>query len=128
MAALLLAGACASGPGLPRCGAGQQAMWSETLYFGTRHPDGVVSHAQWQGFLDEVVTPRFPQGFSVWRADGQWKSDAGPIVAEASYVLNVVRADAPATQRAIVEIADAYKSRFRQEAVLRVQGGVCASF
>lgn len=125
--ALALASGCASG-GRPQCGPGEQAMLSEALYFGTSKPGGTVAPADWQAFLDEVVTPRFPQGFSVWRAAGQWKSEAGPIVSEASYVLNIVHAGASSDRQALGDIVEAYKTRFQQEAVLRVQGAVCASF
>ncbi len=125
--ALALASGCASG-GRPHCAPGQQAMLSEALYFGTSKPDGTVGPADWQAFLDEVVTPRFPQGFSVWRAAGQWKSEAGSIVSEASYVLNIVHAGASSDRQALGDIVATYKTRFQQEAVLRVQGAVCASF
>ncbi len=127
MGTLVLAAGCAS-TGRPACAPGQQAMLSEALYFGTSKPGGVVTAADWQAFLDEVVTPRFPQGLSVWRAAGQWKSEAGPIVSEASYVLNIVHAGAAAERQALGDIVAAYKTRFQQEAVLRVQGAVCASF
>ena len=128
MASLLLATALASGcagmPG-PACGSGQQAV-TEMLYFGTDSPDGPVSDAQWQAFVEEVVTPRFPEGMTTWRAQGQWRGADGVIVREASHVLQLVRfggagADAGA------EIADAYRKRFSQEAVLRIQTQGCAS-
>jgi hypothetical protein len=110
------------------CPSGQQMMTAEYLYFGTAKPDGQVSADDWRTFLDEVVTPRFPQGLSVWQASGQWKSAAGPIVREPSYVLNIVHESGETTDAAIIGIMSAYKSRFRQEAVLRVRSSACASF
>jgi hypothetical protein len=110
------------------CPGGQQAMTAEYLYFGAAKPDGQVSADDWRMFLDEVVTPRFPQGLSVWQASGQWKSAAGPIVREPSYVLNIVHESSETTDAAIVGIMSAYKSRFRQEAVLRVRSTACVSF
>lgn len=110
------------------CPRDQQAMIAEHLYFGTAKPEGQVSADDWRTFLDEVVTPRFPQGLSVWQASGQWKSAAGPIVREPSYVLNIVHESSDATDAAIVGIMSAYKSRFRQEAVLRVRSTACVSF
>lgn len=87
---------------------------SDTLYFGTAKPDGsVVSAAEWQQFLDDTVTPRFP-GFTQWPADGSWKGKA-----EATHVLVIVH---PAREEAKVrQIVEEYKRRFRQEAVLRVR-------
>lgn len=110
------------------CPGDQQAMTSEYLYFGTARPEGQVSADDWRTFLDDVVTPRFPQGLSVWQASGQWKSAAGPIVREPSYVLNIVHESSETMDAAIVGIMRAYKSRFRQEAVLRVRSTACVSF
>jgi hypothetical protein len=119
--------ACAS-PGPLPCAGGQQAMIAEYLYFGTAKPDGQVSADDWRKFIDEVVTPKFPQGLSVWQASGQWKSAAGPIVREPSYVLNVAHEGSETAEAAIIGIMKAYKARFRQEAVLRVQSPACVSF
>ena len=103
-------------------------MISETLYFGTNKPDGTVTAEDWQSFLNDSVTPRFPQGLSAWRASGQWKSDAGPLVRESSYVLNIVRPDSAVTDAALHELVNTYKTKFHQEAVLRVQSAACISF
>jgi hypothetical protein len=124
---IALLGACA-GLGPQSCPSGQQGMIAEYLYFGTAKPDGQVSADDWKTFLDEVVTPRFPQGLSAWQASGQWKSAAGPVIREPSYVLNVVHESNEATDAAIVAIVKGYKMRFRQEAVLRVRSPACVSF
>jgi Protein of unknown function (DUF3574) len=110
------------------CPGGQQAMIAEYLYFGTSKPDGQVSAGDWRRFIDEVVTPKFPQGLSVWQASGQWRSESGTIVREPSYVLNVVHERGETHDAAIIGIMKAYKVRFRQEAVLRVQSPACVSF
>src|SRR6476660_1905311 len=51
--------------------------WVDTkLYFGLGpfdHPDQGVSEADWRGFLDREVTPRFPDGLSVLDVYGQWQ-------------------------------------------------------
>jgi hypothetical protein len=122
-----LAASCAA-PGLPSCPSGSQAMVSETLYFGTQKPNGTVSAGDWQAFLNESVTPRFPDGLSVWQAAGQWKSNAGPTVRESSYVLSIVHADTPAARAALGAVASEYKARFTQDAVMRVRMPTCVSF
>lgn len=129
--AVLVLGACLGGcASLPAndCAAGEQRMVSEMIYFGTQTPDGAVTSAQWTQFLGEVVTPRFPQGLTVWPASGQWKSTDGSITREASYALNLLHADDAANEAAIRAIVDDYRTRFRQEAVLRVKSRACASF
>ena len=123
---LVLAG-CASPPPAS-CPPGSQAMVNELIYFGTATPDGVVAADAWTQFLANGVTPRFPQGLTVWPAAGQWRAADGTIGGEASYLLNVVHADDTASENAVREITEAYKSQFRQEAVLRVRTPVCASF
>lgn len=110
------------------CAPGEQDMVSETLYFGTQTPDGAVTSEQWAQFLSTVVTPRFPKGLTVWPASGQWRSADGSITRESSYVLNLLHADDTANEAAVRSIADDYKQRFRQEAVLRVKARACAAF
>jgi hypothetical protein len=121
----------AAGCGMPlplSCPAGAQAMATETLYFGTKTPDGEVSGEAWKAFLDAEVAARFPEGLSVWRAEGRWRSASGAIVAEPSYILNIVHAADAKPEEAIRAVIAAYKARFRQESVLRVAMPACASF
>ena len=51
--------------------------WLDTkLYFGLGtidQPEKGISEARWRQFLDEEVTPRFPDGFSVIDVYGQWQ-------------------------------------------------------
>jgi hypothetical protein len=107
------------------CLAGQEAAVQELLYFGADKPSGRVTPEDWSGFLAETVTPRFPQGLTAWQASGQWRSASGGIVREPSHVLSLVHPANAASESAIREIVDAYKSRFQQEAVLRVRSDVC---
>ncbi len=120
-------GACAV-PMAQRCTAGQQQFINEMLYFGTDTPDGEVSDEDWQGFVETVVTPRFPQGLTAWPAYGQWRMNTGEIVQEGSYVLSLLHAGEAERNAAVVEIMESYKLQFQQEAVLRVQAPVCVSF
>jgi Protein of unknown function (DUF3574) len=112
----------------PPCPAGQQRMASEYLYFGTDKPGGRVSEAQWRDFLDQTVTPRFPAGLSVWQAAGQWRSQAGPIVREPSYVLHLIHDRQAQRETDIAAIVQAYKTEHAQEAVMRVTSTACVSF
>lgn len=128
---LSLLAACATQP-LPApaaCDPGDQARTRDTLYFGRNRPDGgSVDDAQWQLFLDEVITPRFPDGLTVMHAAGQWRGASGKIEREPSEVVTVLHAGDAAAQRAVAEIAAEYKRRFRQEAVLRERSMACARF
>lgn len=98
---------------------------SDRLYFGRSIPGGgAVSDVDWDGFLREVVTPRFPAGLTVWRAEGQWRDDAGAIVREASFVLELIHPASIQSDSAVQAIIAEYRRRFRQEAVLRVRDHV----
>lgn len=102
---------------------------SDALYFGTGKPGGgVVSAAEWSDFMREVVTPRFPAGLTAWPAAGQWRDSRGSIEHEASYVVSLVHPDDAASEAAVRAIVAGYKTRFAQEAVLRVTTAACASY
>jgi Protein of unknown function (DUF3574) len=111
------------------CESGDTALVRDVLYFGRNRPDGgQVSDADWQAFLDEVVTPRFPAGLTVVEATGQWKGQSGQVERERAEVLTVLHAgDAPA-RRAVADVAAEYKRRFQQEAVLRERMTACTHF
>ena len=111
------------------CAAGAQALIEDQLFFGLSRPDGGnVDDAQWQEFLRDEVTPRFPQGLTVIEASGQWRNADGSLSREPSRVLTLAHADDAANEAAVVAITQAYKRRFAQEAVLRLKQAACASF
>jgi len=110
-----------------RCAPGEQAAVSEFLYFGTEMPGGIVSSDEWTKFLSDTVTPRFPAGLTVWQASGQWQSSDGKPTREGSYILSLMHpADAQA-EAAVQAIVAEYKTRFHQDAVLRVKTYACMS-
>jgi hypothetical protein len=123
---LMAAGACATTPA-PRCAASEHAVVDERLYFGTQRPGGVVTDAEWAGFVDGVVAASFPDGFTTWPAQGQWRGMDGQPVREASHVLAVMHPDDNASEAAIAKIIATYKARFAQEAVLRVRTPACTN-
>ena len=110
------------------CPDGEPFSVQDSLYFGTIKPSGTVTQEEWAEFLRDTVTPRFPQGLTVWPAAGQWRGADGALVREASHVLVLIHPDDAASESAVREIVAAYKQRFEQEAVLRVTAQVCPSF
>ena len=120
--------ACRTMAPLP-CAAGAQALVEDRLFFGLSRPDGgLVDDAQWQEFLRDDVTPRFPQGLTVVEASGQWRNADGSLSREPSRVLILAHADDAANEAAVVAITQAYKRRFAQQDVLRLKQAACASF
>jgi len=125
---LLLAAAGCASLRAPTCQPGEALSVSELLYFGTARPTGTVTSEEWAEFLRVTVTPRFPRGLTTWQASGQWTGADGAIVREASFVLSLLHADDERAESAVRAIAAEYKSRFNQEAVLRVKSHACTSF
>lgn len=106
-----------------------QTLVSERLYFGRNIPGGgVVSDSDWEQFLSDVVTPRFPAGLSVWRAQGQWRDASSVIQREDSMILDLLHPDDDKSEQSVQEIMTIYKTRFKQEAVLRVRDSVRVQF
>ena len=99
-----------------------------TLYFGMTRKTGNITAAQWKAFLREEVTPRFPQGLTVWEAGGQWRRADGAIVRERSKVLLLVHDNSDAVRAAVTSIIERYKQMFEQESVLWETAPVCAAF
>jgi hypothetical protein len=104
-------------------------MVRDVLYFGRNRPNGgVVSEGEWQSFLDEVVTPRFPAGLTVVAANGQWRGHNGGLEHEQAEILTVFHAGDEPARHAVAEVIAEYKRRFQQEAVLRERTPTCARF
>ena len=111
------------------CEVGDAPLVRDVVYFGRNRPDGgIVSDDEWQRFLDEVVTPRFPAGLTVLSASGQWRGEKGAVEREQAQVLTVLHSGDEASRRAVAEVAEEYKRRFAQEAVLRERMTACTRF
>jgi len=99
------------------------------LLFGLGRKDGTeIGEADWRAFLDAEVTPRFPDGLTVLSGYGQWRNSAGTIANEKSVMLVIWHRPAADSDAKIEAIRSAYKTRFGQESVLRVDGVSCVSF
>jgi hypothetical protein len=99
-----------------------------SLRIGTHKPGGEVTAGEWDAFLAEAVTPRFPDGLTVWSAAGQWRGKSQSVEREPSYVVQIAHADSPERDAAIRAIVAEYERRFQQEAVMRVRSATCVSF
>jgi hypothetical protein len=109
------------------CGATSVAQLRTTLYFGLARPKGSVSELEWQIFLRDEVTRRFPDGLTVWEAEGQWRTAAGTIAHEQSKVLLLVHPDTAAARQSVMAVVDAYRKMFEQESALWESARVCGA-
>jgi hypothetical protein len=113
-------------------GVGSEPWVRVELYFGTSQPDGeAVTDEEWQAFLDEEITPRFPDGLTVLDGYGQFLNSSDVIIAEESIVLIIFvpLEFAASSSDLIEEVRDTYETQFEQESVLRADSEpVCISF
>jgi len=100
-----------------------EAFYRTELFVGRSIPNGgTVSDAAWEAFLAEIVTPLFPDGFTVLTGRGQYREANGTIAKEASHVLVFLyrKANRKTAGAKVEQIRSEYKRRFSQESVLRV--------
>ena len=104
-----------------RCPEGLQGVVRYELYFGLDHADGrSVSAEEWDDFVADTITPRFPQGLSMFDVRGQWQRPDGIIERENTKM--VMLAHPPPTEAGMIlvdEIAREYQRRFGQDPVFR---------
>jgi hypothetical protein len=109
------------------CGATSAPQLRTTLYFGLARPKGSVSELEWQIFLRDEVTRRFPDGLTVWEAEGQWRTPTGSIDQEQSKVLLLVHPDTAPARQSILAVVEAYRKTFEQQSVLWESARVCGA-
>jgi hypothetical protein len=108
---------------------GSEAFLRSELYFGRLKPDGsVVTDAEWRAYVVEHVTPRFPDGFTVLDAVGQYRTRAGEIKTEPTKVLVIAHPPEARARAAIQELRDVYRRLFQQESVLLIEIPARAAF
>jgi hypothetical protein len=110
-----------------QCGTAGSPQVRTTLYFGLARPKGAVSELEWQLFLRDEVTARFPDGLTVWEAEGQWRRPDGVVDHERSKVLLLVHADTAAARTALQGLIDRYRKTFEQQSVLWETARVCTA-
>ena len=113
--------------GFTECGAASAPQIRTTLYFGLARPNGSVTELEWQIFLRDEVTKRFPDGLTVWEAEGQWRTPAGRIDHEQSKVLLLVHPDTVAARQSLLAVIEAYRKTFEQQSVLWESARVCVA-
>lgn len=107
--------------------------WVDTrLYFGlgpADRPDRGVSEADWRGFLDREVTPRFPDGLSVLDVYGQWQGKNQTTPERLRTKCLIIEYPDTAENRLKVEaIRAAWKQKTGDQSVMRVTEPAAVSF
>jgi hypothetical protein len=111
-------------PGL-RCSGAQKPWMVADLLFGRSH----VTEASWTRFVATEVTPRFPDGFTVIDARGQWRAPGGQKISrERSKLLMIAMPPGADNDERLQNIIEAYKTRFKQQSVGLILRPACVSF
>jgi len=120
---------CASLASQP-CAPGQQAMLSAELLFGRKIGDRVgISQTDFRRFVDQEVTPRFPDGLTILDATGQYRdNERSRLIREPSELVLIAMPDEAGNRDKLTVIAEAYKRRFSQQSVGLILKPACASF
>jgi len=128
---MLLAG-CAESPApaysclLPA----EQHMFVAELFFGRnikgRQP---LTDGEWAEFVAQTISPNFPDGFTLFDGEGQWRNpQTGQIASGRTKILFVAAKPEPDLSRRLSAVIDAYKAQFRQQSVGIITRDSCAAF
>jgi hypothetical protein len=105
---------------------GSQKPWIVAeLLFGR----GNVSDSNWDRFLAAEVTPRFPDGLTVYDARGQWRNPQTKTISrERTKVVMIAMPPDAGNEAKLQEVIEAYKTRFKQQSVGLIIRPSCVSF
>jgi hypothetical protein len=88
-----------------------------------------VSDGAWDDFLQQVVTPNLPNGYTVFDGTGAWLNPAtGRTIHERTKILLAALPDVPASAAAISSVRTAYAAQFHQALVGMTVAAACGSF
>jgi hypothetical protein len=99
-------------------------MITTSIFMGANIPDaGTVSDTMFSNFVNNEIASRL-DGFTLTEAKGYWKGQP-----ERTFVLTVLHDDADnGASMACEEIAESYKTQFRQDSVLVTSLPTVATF
>jgi hypothetical protein len=126
--ALMLVACDARSP--PACADGTGSQTEIQLFFGRgiagRPP---LTDDEWHRFAESILTPAWPDGFTVYDGEGQWRDPrGGQVIRESTKVVLVVAPSGSALAGKVQEVTEAFKQAYRQQSVGIVTNPVCASF
>jgi ABC-type sugar transport system substrate-binding protein len=110
--------------------ASEKPMLVGQLFFGLSvQGRGPVTRGEWNAFVQRDVAPRFPGGFTVYDAEGQWLDAARhAVVREKSKVMIIAVEDTVEARTNLAAVAELYRAAFRQQSVGIITRRECAAF
>jgi len=127
-AAILMLGlaGCMSAPKPQGCPVGQASLQTAQLFLGGKTP-AAPAERDLSRFVDQEVTPRFPDGVTVVRGGGQWKGSENRMIREASKVVLVVLPASGDSHGKVEAVRIAYRSKFKQDPVVVLPPAACVA-
>jgi Protein of unknown function (DUF3574) len=108
----------------------ERRMLVAELFFGRAvEARGLLSEAEWAGFVAQTVTPNFPDGFTVFDGQGQWRNPrTGHIVRDPTKILLIAMPRSAELAHRLTAVIEAYKAQFHQRSVGVITRDSCAAF
>ncbi|WP_181357778.1 DUF3574 domain-containing protein [Stenomitos frigidus] len=89
---------------------GTPSLIQQDLYFGQTRSNGCpISEAEFQRFVDSIITPRFSAGLTIFNAEGQLRKYSGE---DGITVITLYAEDTSESQAAIDQIVKRYRQQF----------------
>lgn len=117
---------CMSAPMPVACPAGQAQLRTAQLFLGAGKP-AALTDRDLSRFVDQEVTPRFPDGVTVVDGGGQWKGSENRMIREASKVVLVVLPTTGTGHGKVEAVRTAYRTRFKREPIVVLPPPACAT-
>ena len=107
------------------------SAWTRTeLYYGAgRLPADPEREARWEAYINDVVTPRFPEGLTLLEGTGQWRVKEGQTPRRnRTRILILIHEATKENSQKVDEIRTLWKEISGQQSVLRVSQPAEVSF
>lgn len=109
------------------CDAPFQAATRVELFFGLTADAGPVDDAAWNLFRDEVLVPAFPDGMTLFDAEGRSKDTMGGGARPSKVALMIVF-DPMGLSEKMAGVVAAYRERFPGAGALLLRTPTCVTF
>ena len=108
----------------------EQRMLVAELFFGRGLEDRQsLADTEWAEFAAQSITPNFPDGFTVFDGEGQWRNpQTKEIVRDRTKILLVATKPESDLVQRLLAVIDDYKARFHQQSVGIITRDSCATF
>jgi Protein of unknown function (DUF3574) len=88
-----------------------------------------LTDAEWAEFAGQTIAPNFPDGFTAYDGEGQWRNpQTGQIAGGPTKILLVAAKPEPDLSRRLSAVIEAYKAQFHQQSVGIITRDSCAAF